>query len=178
MQEKERNSYIEAIKMAAGSVQYRNLSVKRTIIGAAEQLCWYYENLKDKSYLETATLHMQAYLEMGFPYEEGAEVFDRILESLGTTREMQFPEKFYTSKKVKRSKSQVRSMMRNWSASPRQSMKIGEVVEDIIRKTEKKETGIFYYECAVTGDLYELVISEKEMFFHDIRRGIFYTFID
>lgn len=178
MQEKERNRYIEAIKMAAGSVQYRNLSVKRTMIETAEQLCWYYENLKDKSYLETATLHMQAYLEMGFAYEEGAEVFDRILKNLGTTREMQFPEKFYTSKKIKRNKSQVRSMVRNWRASPRQSMKIGEVVEDIIRKTETKETGIFYYECVVTGDLYELVISKKEMFFHDIRRGIFYTFMD
>ena len=30
----------------------------------------------------------------------------------------------------------------------------------------------------VTDDLYELVISEKEIFFHDIPRGIFYTFED
>lgn len=178
MQGTERDSYIEAIKMAAGSVQYKNLSVKKTMIDAAEQLYWYYEKLKDIRFLETATLHMQAYLEMGFAYEEGGEIFDRILKKLGTTREMQFPEKFYAPKKVKLNKSQVRSMLRRWPAASGQGMKIGEVVEDIIRKAEKKETGIFCYECAATGDLYELVINEKEIFFHDIRKGVFYSFRD
>ncbi|EET61504.1 hypothetical protein BRYFOR_06679 [Marvinbryantia formatexigens DSM 14469] len=178
MQEIERNSYIEAIKMAAGSVQYKNLSVKTTMIKAAEQLYWYYEKLKDMRYLETAMLHMQAYLEMGFAYDEGAEVFERILEGLGTTREIQFPDKFYASKKIKLNKSRVRSMLRRWPASSRQGMKIGEVVEDIITKVRTKETGIFGYECAATGDFYELVVGEEETFFHDIRSGIFYTFED
>ena len=62
--------YIEAIKIAAGSVQYKNLSVKNTLIEAIQQLTIYYENSKNKEYLEIALLNIQAYLEMGFEYGE------------------------------------------------------------------------------------------------------------
>jgi hypothetical protein len=75
-------------------------------------------------------------------------------------------------------KSQVRSLIGKWPASPHQKMKIDEVVNDIISKIKNKENGIFYYKCAVTENLYELVISTKEIFFHDVARGIFYTFED
>ncbi|MCI9151805.1 MAG: hypothetical protein HFI42_15250 [Lachnospiraceae bacterium] len=46
------------------------------------------------------------------------------------------------------------------------------------RKVQNKQNGIYYYKCAVTGDLYELVVSSDAPFFHDIARGIFYTFAE
>ena len=177
MQIRENGVYIEAIKLAAGSVQYKDISVKDTFIDAVFQLYQYYQNTENIKYLETSILHIQAYLEMGFPYEEGKDVFDLVLKELGTTRELKFPQKFYFAKKVKLNKTQVRSMIKKWPASPHQEMKIDEVVADIITKVKQHETGIYYYKSAVTKDMYELVINEKEMFFHDLRRGIFYTFM-
>lgn len=177
MQIRENGVYIEAIKLAAGSVQYKDMSVKDTFIDAVFQLYQYYQNTENIKYLETSIFHIQAYLEMGFPYEEGKDVFDLVLKELGTTRELKFPQKFYFAKKVKLNKTQVRSMIKKWPASPHQEMKIDEVVADIITKVKQHETGIYYYKCAVTKDMYELVINEKEMFFHDLRRGIFYTFM-
>lgn len=134
--------------------------------------------LNDKEYLEVATLHIQAYVEMGFAYEENATIFNSVLDELGITNEMKFPKKFYTSQKVKLNKSQVRRMIKKWPASPHQKMKIDDVVYDIISKVKNKDNGIFYYDCAVTGDVYELVISKEEIFFHDMARGLFYTFMD
>ena len=103
MDREENRLYIEAIKLAAGSVQYKNISVKDTMIKAVEQLYRYYEITMDEGYLE--------------------------------------------------------------------------VVEDIIRKVQNREEGVWYYKCEMTEDMYELVISEQNMFFHDLRRCIFYTFV-
>ncbi len=173
----EYNPYVEAIKVAAGSVQYKNLSVKNTLIGAVDQLLYYYQNSEDKKYAETAVLHIQAYLEMGFSYDEGKEIFDGILEILETSRENKFPQKFYAPKIVKLNKSQVRNMIQRWPASSKQTIKINDLVEEIIHKVRNQENGIYYYKCAVTDDMYELVVGEDEVFFHDLRRGIFYTFV-
>lgn len=169
--------YVEAIKLAAGSVQYKNLSVKQTFLQSVQQLYEYYKNLKDVCYLETAIFHIQAYLEMGFPYDEGRELFDLVIEGTGSTRELKFPNKFYAAKMIKLNKTQVRSMIKKWPPSPQQ-IKIDEVVDDIILKVRKKENGIFYYKCVATKEIYELVISEKEIFFHDMQRGIFYSFLE
>ena len=168
--------YIEAIKLAAGGVHYKNLSISNTITVAIQQLVYYYESTNNLNYLEVATLYIQAYLEMGFSYEDNKLVFDKILYELGTTRERKFPHKFFVNRKIKINKTQIRSMFNRWPASPHQKMKIGDVVDDIMRKLNEKELGIFYYQCAVTGDMYELVINEQEQFFHDLKRGIFYSF--
>jgi hypothetical protein len=92
--------YIDAIKFAAGSLQYKNISVKQTFSDVVSQLYWYYKNLDEKDYLRVAVLHIQAYLEMGFSYEDNLELFNEILKQLGTTRELKFPKKFYASKKI------------------------------------------------------------------------------
>lgn len=178
MDEYKINRYVEAIKFAAGSLQYRNISIKMTFLDSVNQLYNYYEKSKDKEYLEVASLHIQAYMEMGFLYEDGSDIFNKVLIELGTSREIRFPKRFYSSKKIKLNKSQIKSMIKKWPASPYQKMKINEVVMDIINKVAAQEMGIYYYKCAVTDDLYELVISKNETFFHDIGRGIFYTFVE
>lgn len=106
--------YVEAIKLAAGGVQYRSLSVKNTLIEAVEQLYIFYTNSVEKKYLEVAKLFIQAYLEMGFLYQEGEKVFDVILNELGEQREIEYPERNYVERKIKLNKSQVRSMIKRW----------------------------------------------------------------
>lgn len=176
MQEKVSKQYVEAIKLAARSVQYKNLSVQETIIDAVSNLYIYFKHSGNKDYLETALLHIQAYLELGFPYEKAVDTFDSIFGELGTTKELKFPKRFYFSRQIKLNKTQVRSIIRRWPASPHQKMKIDDVVADIIYKVEHHEMGIYYYQSAIQDEVYELVISEKETFFHDLKRGIFYTF--
>lgn len=68
-------------------------------------------------------------------------------------------------------------MLGRWPTSSRHGMKAQEVVEDIIRKVQNREEGVWYYKCEMTEDMYELVISKQNMFFHDLRRCIFYTFV-
>ena len=176
-QSDENRKYVEAIKLAAGSVQYKNLSVQETMVGAVTELYKYYEYTKNMNYLETAILQIQAYLELGFVYDNAKSQFDQVLEKMGTTREIQFPKRFYVSKQIKLNKTQVRSMIKKWPASSKQNMKIDEVVEDIIKKVKAHDTGIYYYPSAIPNELYELVINEKESFFHDLQRGVFYTFL-
>lgn len=69
-------------------------------------------------------------------------------------------------------------MIKRWPASPNQKIKIDEVVDDIISKAKNKEIGISYYECSVTKDVYELVINENEILFHDLKRGRFFTLLE
>ena len=176
MRTKEEQYYVEAIKLAAGSVQYKSLSVTDTLKYAINQLHEYYCYTQRKNYLHVALLQIQAYLEMGFSYESGSDIFDKILDCLDTSKEEAFPQKFYTSKEVKVNKSQIKSMIRRWPTSRKQSMRLDEVVADIINKVKSKEKGIFHYKCAVTKDIYELVINETEMFFHDLSLGLFFTF--
>ena len=107
--------YVEAIKLAAGGVQYRSLSVKNTLIEAVEQLYIFYTNSVEKKYLEVAKLFIQAYLEMGFLYQEGEKVFDVILNELGEQREIEYPERNYVERKIKLNKSQVRSLKQRGS---------------------------------------------------------------
>ncbi|MBQ8802786.1 MAG: hypothetical protein IJZ53_04030 [Tyzzerella sp.] len=177
MYDEKDNQYVEAIKLAAGGVQYRNLSVKKTLIEAVEQLHLFYKNSLEKKYLEVAKLFIQAYLELGFSYQEGEHVFSVILDELGECREVEYSKKIYVERRIKLNKSQVRSMIKRWPASPHQTIKIEEVVEDIINKVKSKAIGIYYYECAVTKDVYELVINENEVFFHDLKRGVFFTLL-
>ena len=50
MQIRENGVYIEAIKLAAGSVQYKDISVKDTFIDAVFQLYQYYQNTENNKY--------------------------------------------------------------------------------------------------------------------------------
>ena len=176
MKTSEDQNYVEAIKLAAGSVQYKTMSVTDTLKCAICLLYEYYCYTRRENYLHVALLHIQAYMEMGFTYESGSDVFDKILNCLDTSKEEAFPQKYYSSKRVKVNKSQIKSMIRRWPASGNQTMRLDEVVEDIIHKVKSQEKGIFHYKCEVTKDIYELVINETEMFFHDLARGMFYTF--
>lgn len=58
MENRETRRYVDVIKLAACSLQYRNISVKQTFYDAVSQLYWYYKKLGNKEYLQTAILHI------------------------------------------------------------------------------------------------------------------------
>jgi hypothetical protein len=170
---------LEAIKLAAGSLKYKGLSIKKTFVMSIGHLkeCYLISNQSD--YLEVAVLLIQAYLEMGFSYESCQEEFDDILKILGTEQGLMFPRKIYSPRKIKLTRPQVRSMIGKWSASKKNKMIIVKVVDDIIDKVNKKEMGVYSY-CNNNNsekELYELVINKEEIYFHDINKCKFYTFL-
>jgi len=175
---------VEAIKLAVGTTSYLGLSIDSVFEATIERLYSYYQETKDKCYAETALLHIRAYVEMGFDYEDKAELFDPILEELGTSRNLEFPKAYYYSKKIKANKTQIRTMIVKWPAS-KFRMNINELIQDILDKVVNKKVGIYYYNSNpapdkgnnMDGDLYELVVSEKETYFHDIKRRKYFTII-
>lgn len=173
--EKEVRSIINVL----GSLNYRGISIKETLETSLFFLKQQYEFSKNKKYLELAVLYIQAYMSMGHVYEEEQEIFDDIVDELGKDNVL-FTKSFMCGKKVKLSRGQVRSMIGRWMPSKKNPMKIGEVVDDIIKKVSKREYGRYYYEytSAKRGGensfLYELVINEEESFFHDITNQKYY----
>ena len=95
MADEENRVYIEAIKMVVGNLQYRNMSIKETFINTVKQLEEYYIMSDKIKYLDVALLYIQVYLEMGFSYEDGRSIFDKIIQELGITKESVFLERKY-----------------------------------------------------------------------------------
>lgn len=186
MEQKKSNQQLmmEAIKLAVGSTSYLGLSISEVFEASVQRLYSYYQETEDKCYVETALLHIKAYVEMGFEYEDKAVLFDHVLEELGMSRQLEFPKAYYYSKKLKANKTQIRTMIKRWPAS-KFRINIDEVVQDILDKVKNREEGIYYYNSnpspekanGTDGDLYELVVSEKEVVFHDIKRRKYFTII-
>lgn len=173
---------IEAIKLAIGTTSYIGFPISGMYEAAITRLKQYYEETNEVEYLEAALLHIRAYMEMGYDYDDRKELFDYVLKELDIERGTIFPKVYYNARKVKLVKSQVRKLIMRWPTS-KQRMGINEVVEDIISKVKNKEIGIHYYNSDPTpdnpdtsGDLYELVIGESETYFHDIKRRKYFTF--
>lgn len=174
---------VEAIKLALGTVQYSGISIKVSFELCLRKYLELFEHTGDSRYLRNALLHMQAFLEMGFVYEEFADLFDRILSEIGFDKEEVFPKRFYSVAKVKLVKGEVRKMIPRWSASKYHTLPINEVVNDIIEKVTKKREGHYYYHSNQNpqkkdDDIYELVITNEECFFYDISRKKYYMFVE
>lgn len=174
---------IEVIKLMLGTFSYVNLSIKQCSEQIVSNLIKYYQMEPNRKYLKCSIMHILAYLEMGYDYDDNTDLFDFVLKEFGTDRNMLFPKKFYQSHQIKLNKSQVRSMIGKWNAA--NTMSIAEVVEDIIDKVKNHKEGIYYYQNggskATTdtkwkGDLYELVINDSDCFFHDVKKKKYFTF--
>lgn len=173
-----KNMEIDAIILSYGSLHYANISISQTFAMCIQHLQELYELTSKEEYLHVALLHIRAYMQMGFNYEENQELFGLIL------RELHLPENSFTSKYmyanklIKLTRPQVRSMIGKWMPSAANPLKIGEVVDDIIDKVSHQTKGIhtYVYTSGKTKYIYELVISEEECFFHDARKRKYYFF--
>ena len=84
--------------MALGTIQYSGGSVKNTFVLCLKKYLELYGTTDDDMYLNNALLHMQAFFEMGFAYEEFPVLFDEILSKAGFLRAEVFPKKILSGK--------------------------------------------------------------------------------
>lgn len=181
----EYNMEVEAIKIALNTLHYRDLEIQPVVKQSIEFLIMQYEISNEEKYLLNAIIIICAYLSMGSVYESEKELFDRVLNYLSVTKEEIFPRCLYPDKAIKLSKYQIRKMLGKWMPSKDNPMKISEVVDDIMDKIQQKQKGHYYYKYVsnkktssnTTGMyLYELVITDKESFFYDVRNSKCYRF--
>lgn len=168
---------------ALESLHNRGITVRETIMESLQNLLeWYRQSGKEK-YMELALLHMQAYANMGFGLDEEEPVVQEILSITGKTRNDFFPRGYVFGKKIKITKPQIRSMIGRWRPSGENPMTIDEVVDDIMRKLKQHKPGkyIYQYDRKISfgetePEVYELVISDEESYFYDVKKFRFYTF--
>lgn len=172
---------IAALKIILGSLEYQNISIIKTMKNIMKYLCDYFESSSEKKYIEIALLHIKAYIEMGFVYDELKDEFDYFFNMAGESKN-----EIFLSANVNRaftkgkSKSEIKSMIRRWSSSKYHTKSIDEVVEDIVQKVENRSIGIYYYHSNENpknpraDEVYELVIGEFESYLHDINRNKYY----
>lgn len=134
-----------ALKLIIGSLPYQGISIINTMNKVMEYLCIYYEKTLEKKYLEIAMMHMRAYIELGFVYDELKHQFDFILKLAGVSKEEIYRNVSGENQSRKTSRSEIRSMIRRWTSSKYHTKSKDEVVEDIMDKVERRSMGIYYY---------------------------------
>lgn len=169
-----RKQIVESIKLATGTFQYKSISVPKTMIDSIRYLYSLYNLSKDEKYIELATAHIYAYLDMGFPYGEEKGLFDDILQLSGENKEIYMDLEYKNKRRIPLTKMSIRNLIGRWPASPKQDMKIGQVVEDIINKVMNHEIGVYHYQSVVTKESYELIVEDDESIFHNFQTGKFY----
>lgn len=174
---------MEAVKIALETCGRMGVNREDTLADSIGHLRAFYDRNPETEYLLGAVLQMRVYLELGFEYQKHEELFDEILRNVGMRRSELYAGRIYVPEPIKLNKSQVRNMLRRWSPTKQNTMTIKEVVEDIIDKVTNRTYGTYYYRnhppASLTGDdVYVLVISETECYFHDLTRERYYTFRD
>jgi len=176
---------IEVVKVAVRGLENQDISVQHTLERSIEYLKERYDDQGDPGYLIAAVIRMEAYLELGFCYEDGGKLFDDILECLGTCRKEQFPKPFYYTEKIPLTRSQVKRLLGRWNGSRYHTMTVQEVVDDIIQKVSEKQIGKYEYHSnanpnppAGSHDLvYVLVVEKDSSYLYNVQNNRYYTFI-
>lgn len=172
---------IRAMMYTFSVLHYRGESVRQTLLMSIERLNAYYQESGNPHYMELAEWEVLACLSMGFalPHSPFMERFIRERK----IRELAQREK--RGKKVSVNKNQIRSMIGKWMPSKAAPMTIGQVVDDIMSKIQSGIPGIWQYaykrgERSKNGiggeERYELVVTEGESFFWDLKNYKFYVF--
>lgn len=174
---------MEALVCTLNSLHLRGISINKTLNASVHYLKQFYELTNDKEYLILAIMYMKAYSEMGFAgiSKENEALFDEVLSLAQIEKETLFRFRLYTSQKIKLNKSQVRSMIGKWSVTRERPMSKDQLVADIIEKVNSRADGHYYYihkhrGSGIDMDRYELVINGEECYFHDEKRGRYFTF--
>ena len=93
---------VEVIKLGICNIEGLGLSSKDILIRSVAWLREKYEMFHEELYLQKAVWHIYAYLDLGFPYEEGQKEFQKILSHLKLTVEEVFPLTKWNYKKMPR----------------------------------------------------------------------------
>lgn len=173
---------VASVKIAVMRLEYENLSAKKTLVESTELLRTFYCQTKNKGYLSAAVTRIQAYLELGFCYEDNQELFDAVLHEAGTSRQLQFPKRCYCSERVPLTRSQVRQLLGRWTGSRYSTMKIQDAVDDIINKVSAEKLGKYEYHSNANPSggghdmVYELYIEKDDSYLYNVQTNRYYTF--
>ena len=198
---------LESIKLAVSNLQLNGVSPKEVIIYSIQylmELCqlkckgreilWKPEqsncaNAQAGHIMETqekAALYnkmlllIEAYMELGFPYESQAELFEQVFHAAGLTEDEVLLLKRRSAKKLRLNKSKVESVLGRWNPKDHSNSK-KEVVEDIIRKVRNQEPGEYFYYSRWKDqeeDVYQLVVGQEGNYFCHVNRQKYYEFED
>lgn len=164
----------DALMMTFSVLHYVGKSVGGVMEQSIQWLTLMYDATNDEKYRVILKAEIMAYMNMGFSMpKENAIIADAV------NRESILDELYglRRGKRICLTKTQVRSMIGKWKPSKTSPMTINQVVDDIIEKVRDKQLGTYRYSChSDETDSYELVITENESFFWDIRNYRFYVF--
>lgn len=174
---------IEVIKLAVSNIEATQLSSKKVLIDSIVWLRESYEKFGDMKYLEKAIWHIYAYLELGYPYDEGDVEFQKILNISHLDKAEVFPNVKWGGMRIPLKKGNIRKILGRWNGALR-SMKIDDVIEDIIKNVSEKKEGEYLYHCGkkMCDDIYgglwkhtfKLYISSQESILHNINENQYY----
>ena len=74
---------LEAVKLAMNECERLGVDKEELLITSIYRLYEFYKSEEDSVYLLGALIHLQAYLDLGMPYEKNKKVFSLILEGYG-----------------------------------------------------------------------------------------------
>ena len=132
-----------------------------------------------ESTMKEAAEYIYAYTYMGFSYQEHKQLFDIVLKKAGCSIS-EIDEMNAKNSIVVANKSQVRSIIGQWRASPYNSHTIKDTVNEIVYNVLHDCCGTYkYYTERKTGykAYYVLTISKDYALFHDVNRNRFYRII-
>lgn len=173
---------IEIKKMLLLCVQNKGYSIE-TIINSLLK-----EFFRLSSYgLETDSIskdisdYIIAYLQLGNSYLNHQQLFTQALSTCGIN-ENEIAQLHNTNQVIICNKSQIRSLIGKWPASPYNSHNITSAIIDIIYHVHNVDYGTFCYYTAkkdgVFTALYQLSITPEANLFHDVFRNKFYRLIE
>lgn len=171
---------IESMKKAVIGSNNKELNPRLVLLYSMEFLYSQFEIFQKEEYLRQALLQMQAYVELGFSFESGGKLFEKILDKLCLTKYELFGDLKWRGLVVKATRPQIHKLLRKWNPSCR-CMPIEDVIDDIIQKTTKKQVGIYYYwsgretKDTRSQDVYELTVYGESNIFYDYQKNKYFT---
>lgn len=176
---------VAGIKISVAGIETLGISSKQVLLKSIKYLCSDFEKSQEISYLNKAMWHIYAYMELGYPFRDGEEVFHTILDYLHLDKKDVFPDEKWLYKAMPLSKSAIRNILGKWSPNLH-SMKITDAVEDIIKNITEKRSGVYaYYSGKVIAQdedktlwdkTFKLYIQSDEAVLYDVNRNRYYTF--
>ena len=133
------------------------------------------------SALAVAADYILAYLDLGFSYMDHQTLFDSILKQAGWDKQQIFT--LHTcNTQVPLNKTQLRTIMGRWPASPHNSHSITEAINDIIYQVTHRCLGTyFYYTAKKDGEytaLYQLTVTPEYNLFFDSFQNRYYQLVE
>lgn len=125
-------------------------------------------------------------MELGYPYSDGENDFQSILDYLHLNKEDTFPDEKWLSTAIPLSKSAVRNILGKWNPNLH-SMKVADAVQDIIKNITEKREGVYTYfsgkvikedvDKTLWEKTFKLYIRPEESVLYDVNRNKYYTLI-